>query len=177
VTLAPHQPQSIRIAARPPQGLPDGEYRVHLLFRAIPPALPVTSKDAQSAASGLSFQLIPVYGVTIPVIVRLGNLEATAAISNVELEKKDGKPVISLDLSRRGARSTFGEVRVLKAGVKDPIALLKGVAVYTEIGSRHVAVPLDDSFKGEIAGPVTVQYLETSRDGTEKLAETQAILR
>jgi len=33
VTLAPHEPQSIRIAARPPQGLPDGEYRVHLLFR------------------------------------------------------------------------------------------------------------------------------------------------
>ena len=72
--------------------------------------------------------------VTIPVIVRLGNLEATAAISNVELEKKDGKPLISLDLSRKGARSTFGEVRVLKPGVKDPIALLKGVAVYTEIG-------------------------------------------
>ena len=39
-TLAPHQPQAIRIAARPPQGLPDGEYRVHLLFRAIPPATP-----------------------------------------------------------------------------------------------------------------------------------------
>ena len=31
VTLAPHEPQSIRIAARPPQGLPDGEYRVHLV--------------------------------------------------------------------------------------------------------------------------------------------------
>jgi hypothetical protein len=177
VTLAPHQPQSIRIAARPPQGLPDGEYRAHLLFRAIPPSTPVASKDAASAKDGLSFQLIPIYGVTIPVIVRLGNLEATAAISNVELDKKDGKPLISLDLSRSGQRSTFGEVRVLKAGVKDPIALLKGVAVYTEIGSRHVAVPLDDSFKGEVAGPVTVQYLETSRDGTQKLAETQAVLR
>ena len=177
VTLAPHQPQSIRIAARPPQGLPDGEYRVHLLFRAIPPALPVAAKDAESGANGLSFQLIPVYGVTIPVIVRLGNLEASAAISNVELEKKDGRSLISLDLTRKGGRSTFGEVRVLKAGVKDPIALLKGVAVYTEIGSRHVAVPLDDSFKGEVAGLVTVQYLETSRDGIEKLAETQAVLR
>src|SRR5947209_11423033 len=31
VVLAPHQPQAIRIAARPPQGLPDGEYRVHIL--------------------------------------------------------------------------------------------------------------------------------------------------
>src|SRR5437764_8008905 len=29
VTLAPHQPQAIRIAARPPKGPPDGEYRVH----------------------------------------------------------------------------------------------------------------------------------------------------
>src|SRR5579872_3945476 len=27
VMLAPHEPQAIRIAARPPQGLPDGEYR------------------------------------------------------------------------------------------------------------------------------------------------------
>src|SRR3712207_6420630 len=27
VTLAPHEPQAIRINARPPQGLPDGEYR------------------------------------------------------------------------------------------------------------------------------------------------------
>jgi P pilus assembly chaperone PapD len=176
VTLAPHQPQSIRIAARPPQGLPDGEYRVHLLFRAIPQPIPV-AKDAPSAGSGLSFQLIPVYGVTIPVIVRLGNLEAKAAISNVELEKKDGKSLISLNLSRSGERSTFGEVRVLKAGVKDPIAVQKGVAVYTEIGSRHVAIPLDGSYTGEVAGPVTVQYLETSRDGIQKLAETQAVLR
>src|SRR6478672_1479216 len=96
VTLAPHQPQSIRIAARPPQGLPDGEYRVHLLFRAIPPSKPVAASDAQSA-KGLSFQLIPVYGVTIPVIVRLGNLEATTAISHVALDKKNGKPVIDVD--------------------------------------------------------------------------------
>ena len=46
VTLAPHEPQAIRIAARPPQGLPDGEYRVHMLFRAIPPATPVVQASA-----------------------------------------------------------------------------------------------------------------------------------
>src|SRR5437764_10775627 len=91
VTLAPHQPQAIRIAARPPQGLPDGEYRVHLLFRAIPPATPVVQAAASAAEKGLRFQLTPVYGVTIPVIVRLGNLQATAGIANVHLEpSKDG---------------------------------------------------------------------------------------
>src|SRR5260370_1873950 len=119
VVLAPHQPQSIRIAARPPQGLPDGEYRVHLLFRAIPPANPVVQAAAAEPAKGLRFQLTPVYGVTIPVIVRLGNLHATTGVANVHLEQKDGKPFVSLDLSRSGERSTFGEVRVLKPGVKN----------------------------------------------------------
>jgi P pilus assembly chaperone PapD len=176
VTLAPHEPQSIRIAARAPQGLADGEYRVHLLFRAIPPSTPVTAANDDSA-KGLHLQLIPVYGVTIPVIVRLGNLQVTAGISNVALEKADGKPAISLDLSRSGSRSTFGEVRVLKAGVKDPIAIQKAVAVYTEVGTRHLSIPIDDAYKGQIAGPVTVQYVETYQDGNEKIAETQAVLR
>ena len=176
VTLAPHEPQSIRIAARPPQGLPDGEYRVHLLFRAVPAPHPVTSAKGDNV-KGLHLQLIPIYGVTIPVIVRLGNLEAKAEISNVELEKKDGKSEISLDLSRSGSRSTFGEVLVLKPGVKNPIAIQKAVAVYTEVGTRKVTIPVDDSYKGDLAGPVTVQYIETYRDGDEKIAETQAVLR
>jgi P pilus assembly chaperone PapD len=176
VTLAPREPQSIRIAARPPQGLPDGEYRVHLLFRAIPPATPVVPASAEKV-KGLHLQLIPVYGVTIPVIVRLGNLQATAGISNVELEKREGKKVVGLDLSRSGTRSTFGEVRVYKAGVKDPIAVQRAVAVYTELNSRHVAIPINENYKGSVEGPVTVQYFETFEDGAEKVAETQAVLR
>jgi P pilus assembly chaperone PapD len=176
VTLAPRQPQSIRIAARPPQGLPDGEYRVHLLFRAIPPPNPVVPASSEPV-KGLHLQLIPIYGVTIPVIVRLGNLQATAGISDVRLEKKDGKEAVGLELSRSGSRSTFGDVRVFKAGIKDPIAIQKAVAVYTELNSRHVAIPVDEKFKGELSGPVTVQYVETYDDGAQKLAETKAVLR
>jgi hypothetical protein len=179
VTLAPHQPQSIRIAARAPQGLADGEYRVHLLFRAIPPANPVVQASAstEDTPKGLHFQLIPVYGVTIPVIVRLGNLQATAGIANVRLDKQDGKPVVDLDLSRSGTRSTFGEVRVLKAGVKNPIAIQKAVAVYKEIGLRHIAVPVDATYQGDPRGPVTVQYVETFDDGSHVIAQTDAVLR
>jgi hypothetical protein len=68
-------------------------------------------------------------------------------------------------------------VRVLKAGVKDPIALQRGVAVYTEINSRHVAVPVNPAYKDQLAGPVTVQYVETFDDGSHVIAETQAVLR
>lgn len=177
VTLAPHEPQAIRIAARPPQGLPDGEYRVHMLFRAIPPATPVVQAAADEQPKGVHFQITPVYGVTIPVIVRLGNLQATAAIAGVQLEKKAGNSVVSVDLSRSGTRSTFGEVRVFKAGVKDPIALQKGVAVYTELQRRHLTIPVSPAYKGEIVGPVTVQYVETFDEGSHVIAETQAVLR
>jgi hypothetical protein len=176
VTLAPREPQSIRIAARAPQGLPDGEYRVHLLFRAIPPAKPVVAAAGEQS-KGLQLQLIPIYGVTIPVIVRLGHLEAKAGIANVKLDSQDGKPAISLDLSRSGSRSTYGEVRVLKAGLKDPVAIAKGVAVYTEVNSRRVTLPVADASKSQLAGPVTVQYVETYDDGRQTIAETQAVLR
>ena len=176
VTLAPNEPQSVRISARAPKGLADGEYRIHLLFRAIPPARPV-AKAASAPPRGLSFKLTPVYGVTIPVIVRLGNLDVQAGISNVRLERRDGKPAIALDLSRSGGRSTFGEVRVLKAGVKDPIAIQRAVAVYTDVNQRAVVVPVDEKFTGSLAGPVTVQYVEIYHDGSKTIAETQAVLR
>jgi P pilus assembly chaperone PapD len=176
VVLAPHEPQAIRIVARAPQGLPDGEYRVHLLFRAIPPPNPIVQPSGEPP-KGVQFKLTPVYGVTIPVIVRLGNLQATAGIANVHIETKSGAPAIGLDLTRQGSRSTYGEVRVLKAGVKDPIAVQKGVAIYTEIGKRHVSVVIPENERTAASGPVTVQYLETFDDGTHLLAETQAVLR
>ena len=174
VTLPPNQPQSIRINARAPQGLADGEYRVHLLFRAIPEPRPVTDPAPKQ---GVSFRLTPVYGVTIPVIVRLGNLEATAAIANVQKVVERGKPAISLDLSRVGDRSTFGELRVTKAGVAEPIAISNGIAVYTEIDQRTVTIPIDARFADMASGPVKVEYIEKTPTGPLTLASTSAVLR
>lgn len=176
VMLAPREPQAIRIAARPPQGLPDGEYRVHMLFRAIPPATPFMQPSGDQP-KGVQFRLNAVYGVTIPVIVRLGNLEATAGIANVHLETTGDLPTVALDLMRKGSRSTFGEVRVVKAGIKDPIADMKGVAVYTEVSRRHVSIPVLANHRADATGQVTVEYIETYDDGTHVLAQTQAVLR
>lgn len=174
VTLPPNQPQSIRINARAPQGLADGEYRVHLLFRAVPDARAVT---APPETKGVSFKLTPIYGVTIPVIVRLGNLSATAGIANVAKGLDRGKPVVALDLSRLGDRSTYGEVRVTKAGVADPIAVAGGIAIYSEIDKRRVTVPIDARFAAQAVGPVTVEYIEKTPNGNVTLASTSAVLR
>lgn len=175
ITLPPNQPQAIRLSARAPQGLADGEYRVHMLFRAVPPPRPQVTE--QKKVEGVAFQLTPIYGVTIPIIVRLGNLEAKAALSNIRKVTDGGKPAIALDINRSGDRSTFGEVRVLKAGVAEPIALQRGVAVYTEIGQRSVTIPIDPAQLGNATGQVTVQYVEPTETGPVTIAETSAVLR
>ena len=174
VVLPPDQPQAIRLSARAPQGLPDGEYRVHMLFRAIPAPNAVT---APQKVDGVAFQLRPIYGVTIPVIVRLGNLEAKAGLSNVRKVTDGGKPAISLDIVRSGSRSTYGEIRVLKAGIDKPIAMAAGVAVYTEVGQRSVTVPIDPAQLANATGQVTVQYVEPTDTGPVTIAETSAVLR
>lgn len=175
VVLPPRQPQTIRIAARAPAGLADGEYRVHLLFRAVPPAQPPLQTPADF--KGIGFALTPVYGVTIPVIVRLGNLSATAGIANVGKVMDGGQPTVAMELTRAGSRSTYGEVRVLKAGLKEPLAILRGVAVYTELDRRTVKVPVSAQLTAQANGPVTVQYLETIDGVSTALAETSAFLR
>lgn len=174
VTIAPNEPQTIRIAARAPAGLADGEYRAHLLFRAVPPPRPVTR---QAEVKGVSFELIPIYGVTIPVVIRLGNLSAKVGIANVALAKSNGKPAVSLDLTRAGDRSVFGDVRVFKVGIKNPIAIQRGVAIYTEIETRHMLIPLDPALAASAAGPVTVDFVETTDNGPVSLAETRTVLR
>lgn len=174
VVLPPNQPQSVRVTARAPAGLPDGEYRVHLLFRAIPDPRPVTTP---TNFQGVGFRLTPIYGVTIPVIVRLGNLEAKAGIANVALTEANGRKAVGVDLTRSGDRSTYGEIRVLKDGLKEPLAELKGVAVYKELEERHVAVPITPELAAQAHGPVKVQYFETTEAGSSLVAETSAVLR
>ena len=174
VTLAPHEPQTVRISARAPKDLPDGEYRVHLLFRAVPPPAPVEASPKD--VKGIAFKLTTIYGVTIPVIARFGNLQAKAGIADVKLTRVEGKPAVSLHLTRVGDRSTYGEVRVTKAGIKDPIAVQRGIAVYTEIGQRDVTIPIEEAYASAASGRVKVQYIEPSDNGPLTIAETDAVL-
>lgn len=176
VTLSPGQPQAIRIGVRAPAGLPDGEYRAHMLFRAIPDARPAIASAATKG--GITIDLKPVYGVTIPIIVRRGRLEATAAIANARLLTQGTRQAVSFDLIRTGSRSVYGEVLVFKPGVAAPVVLNRGIAVYTEVGTRNVTLPVVADHPGSIAGPVRIQYVEWGPEGPGRtLAEARVVLR
>jgi P pilus assembly chaperone PapD len=174
VVLAPNQPQSIRIGVRPSADLPDGEYRVHMLFRAIPESKPVA---APQAASGLSIALTPIYGVTIPVIIRKGSLKAVAAISDPKIVTTNGKSELVLALTRSGNRSTYGRIRVFKPGKAQPVYEVKGIGVYPEVQSRAVYLPIPNELVPLLLGPATVQYVEEPDAGGRVIAEVQAVIR
>ena len=171
VTLPPNQPQAIRLGVRTPADLPDGEYRAHLLFRAIPKVQ--SNVEQKAPETGFSIALTPIYGVTIPVIVRKGNLKATAAIANVRLETTKNGPALLFDLSRAGEGSTYGEIRVRKAGVSDPLVMARGIAVYDEVTERTVSIPLPKTVADELPGPATIEYFAPASSGGGLIARSQ----
>ncbi len=174
VTLPPNQPQSIRIGLRGIETLADGEYRAHMLFRAIPKVAAVT--ETKEAATGVVIQLIPIYGITIPIIVRKGKLQATATLVNAKLAQDNEGPTLQFELSRNGDRSVFGDVRVNKPGSGEPIMVARGISLYTERDKRLVSLPLNPETAVLMHGPVTIGYYEAPEVGGGLIAQTQVVL-
>lgn len=174
ITLPPGQPQSVRIGARPGADLPDGEYRVHMSFSGIPAAKPLTGPAEE--AEGISIRLTPIYGVTIPVMVRHGRIEAQAAISGARLVQQNEGQGIDLVIARTGESSTYGELRVFSQGADDPVALARGVAIYAELGERRVTIPLSPEQAAQLTGPVRIEYREMPEAGGALLAAIDTTL-
>jgi P pilus assembly chaperone PapD len=174
VTLPPNQPQSIRVGLQPTDTLPDGEYRAHMLFRAIPKA--AAADGGQDAGNGLKIQLIPIYGISIPIIVRKGNLAATAALSNVRMSADNEGPTLEFDISRTGDKSVFGEIHVTKPGVAEPITVAKGIAIYPEVASRNVSLPMPPEVAAKLRGEVVISYYEAPEAGGGLIAQVRQVL-
>jgi P pilus assembly chaperone PapD len=176
VTLPPNQPQSIRIGTQGIEALADGEYRAHLLFQAIPKPRDVT-QDAL-AGNEIKIQLIPIYGISIPIIVRKGQLKATAAIANARLGSSVEGPALMFDLQRSGNKSVFGEVHVTKQGEKDPVIVAKAIAVYPEVGSRKVILDLDPAELAKLKGSeAVISYYESPEAGGGLITQLRTVLK
>jgi len=176
VTLLPGQPQAVRLSVRPPEGLPDGEYRVHMGFRAIPGASsPEGSAEAEEVASGVSIKLTPIYGITIPVFLRKGRLEAEAGIAGARLARLAGRDFLEVSMSRTGNRSVYGEL-LGKTARGEALFSMRGIAIYPEVNRRQVHVPLNPEQLSKAKGPIQLEYRELPENGGAVLAQATVTL-
>lgn len=176
VTLPPGEPQAIRISARPGAELPDGEYRVHMSFAALPKVLPVAPQP-ETPAQGFSVNIVPVYGITMPIIVRKGELEVAAGIANPRIEQREEGPAFAVDISRSGEASVYGDLLVYGQGQDEPLFVARGLGIYPEISNRQSAFPLSAEQAAAMRGPVRVELREQLQYGGALIAAVDAVLR
>lgn len=149
VTLAPGATQTVRLLLRKPEGLPAGEYRSHLLFQEVPAEGGTDVEALGAPEKGVAIRLTPIFRVAIPVLVRHGELDAEARLSDLTLlpPATDGTaPRLSFRLHRLGTRSLHGDVTVLFApagGQEIEAGRIKGLALYAPASARRVDVTLE----------------------------------
>jgi hypothetical protein len=177
VVLPPNEPQAIRISARPGPELPDGEYRVHLSFAAIPKVEAISAETAAAPAGGFAINITPIYGITMPVIIRKGALEAIAGLANPRIEQSEDGAAFFIDITRSGTASVYGDLLLYRQGEAEPTAVARGIGVYAEVDSRKAGIALTPEQAAALRGPVRVELREPVQRGGGLITAVDAALR
>ena len=178
VTLEPGTGQAVRIMVRKPANLPTGEYRSHLLFAQQPEVRGSTSIEAHgpAAKNEIAIKLTTLVGISIPVIVRHGNTDASVSLTQLDLQQPPGKaPTLALQMKRSGSQSVYGDLTVSlipARGAEQVIARANGVAVYSPNRVRRANITLQRPNGQRLTdGALRVSYREQAEDGGALLAE------
>lgn len=187
VTLEPGETQIVRIAARKPAGLAAGEYRSHLVIRAIPPADAGRSIE-QKTGEGLEISVAVIPGIALPVIVRHGEVSADATLSDIiydppPLTGNGERGSLTFRLNRTGNASVYGDLSATYFAPDSDKGILVSevnqLAVYTPNAFRLVSMPLffPKGVEAETGGRLAITYRTPPKDGGKTIAAGEYIIR
>lgn len=169
VVLEAKESQKIRIMQRLSNDAPDGEYRSHLLVQEIPKAAPAENVGAESSGEvGINVQAI--FGITLPVILRKGDLSAQVSLSNPKIVRSGDDVYLNIDINRKGTKSVIGTANVFAESEK--IGILKNIAVYMSTPTRNVSIKLDSDRAQSLSGK-NLRITYGTEDDIEDAPETE----
>lgn len=146
VQLAPGESQVERMQVRRLPGMAEGEYRSHLYFRAVPEVKPLGEEKLLTDSTSIGVRLTPIFGISIPVIIQVGNLSSQITLGDLAIEQEEGKPpLLKVTLNREGNCSVYGDLEVIylaPGGEETNTGLVRGIAVYTPNLLRRFSLPL-----------------------------------
>jgi hypothetical protein len=181
VTLAPGESQVVKIQLTKINELVPGEYRSHLYFRAIPDNSPL-GDTAPATDSGFSIRLIPVFGISIPVIIRIGPTATQVRLSDLSVQMADDTiPILNMTFQRTGNMSVYGDISVYytsAGGKTTPAGTAKGIAVYTPNTARRFRLTLDKQSGVDYhSGRLSVEYSTAEDSHPVRIAGADLQLR
>lgn len=167
IVLAGGERQVVRVMARRPADLADGDYHTHIFFNEVPApvssTLPVSGTDI-SPSKGPQFKVTTNVGVGIPVVVQKGIVSASlslisASVAPLPPEAEPGTPPsLQVNLQRLGNAEALAYLTVTAGDGTSPTALVqpRQMRVYRERDDVTVSVPLSPEAAGH-RGPVRLQ--------------------
>ena len=177
VTLPPGESQIVRLQYRKPQNLADGEYRSHLYFRADKNSAPLGMEEGRDTTR-LSVSITPIFGISIPIIVRNGRLSLNVSLSDLTVSQvNDTIYSLNVAINRSGNQSAYGTLEATyesPQGDKVLLGLANGVGVYTELNRRIYNLPLRVPRGLNLkAGKLVVRFLTPRDAGATELARSE----
>lgn len=177
VTLAPGEAQVVMLQFKRQKDMIAGEYRSHLYFRAEKNGKPLGMDKPVVEPNQISFQITPVYGMSIPVIIRTGAVNVNCTLSDLKLgAKSNNSQDLSLTINRTGNMSTYGDVIIEfipNNGKPYQVAAVNGVGVYTCINRRNMDITIDNSSgKALSKGKLKVKYVNNDKKKPVVYAES-----
>ena len=156
VTLAPGESQVIMLQCRRNATMVDGEYRSHIWFRS-EKNYKARGKEPLLDSNQLSVTIIPIFGITIPVIIRSGAVHVSSTLSDLMLEtQKDAIQTLKLTINRIGNISIYGDFiieYIPTQGKSFQVAEVRGVGVYTTVNKRNMKLcsgPFAQTFRQNV---------------------------
>jgi hypothetical protein len=182
VVLGPNEAQVVKIQLIKSGQLIAGEYRSHIYFRAVPNLKPLGEAEPVKDSSTISVHLTPIFGITIPVIIRAGESDTKVSLSDISLSMmNDTLPMLKLMFNRTGNMSVFGDLAVeyiSQQGKKTQVGKVTGIAVYTPNLTRRFQFQLD-KVKGVDyhSGSLRLAFSSQSDTKQELLSEADITLK
>ena len=132
VTIPPLQRQTIRLLARPPQGLADGEYWSRIMISAKGGSVPVQGVDS---ASNITIGLALEMRTIIPLLYRKGGVKTGLSVSEVHAVKVADSVEVRARLERSGNAAWVGMARgtLADASGRSVATFERPIAVYYDV--------------------------------------------
>lgn len=181
VTLPPNEAQVVKVQVIRKNQLEPGEYRSHFYFRSVPKITPLDRERNEIDSTEIAVRLTPIFGITIPAIIRIGksNSQVTMSITSLDFIHERG-PTLKLKFTRTGDYSVYGNLVVnyiSPLGELTLVGIANGIAVYTPNQFRNFQFELNNfpnvDFK---KGKLNIVFTASS-DLKEDFAEAEFILK